>query len=54
MAWELKKVEDQRQQLIEMFITGTVSMTELCKRYGISRKTAYKWYNRYSHRSRGF
>ena len=22
-------------------------MTELCKRYGISRITAYKWYNRY-------
>ncbi|HEV8053021.1 MAG TPA: integrase core domain-containing protein [Parachlamydiaceae bacterium] len=47
MAWELKKVEDQRQELIETFISGTVSMTELCKRYGISRKTAYKWYNRY-------
>jgi putative transposase len=47
MAWELKKVEDQRQQLVDMFIKGTVSMTELCKHFGISRKTAYKWYNRY-------
>lgn len=47
MAWELKKVEDQRQQLVDMFIKGTVSMTELSKHFGISRKTAYKWYNRY-------
>jgi len=47
MAWELKKVEDQRRELVEAYIKGTISMTELCKRFGVSRKTAYKWLSRY-------
>lgn len=47
MAWELKKVEDQRQALIEAYISGTETMKDLCRCYGISRKTAYKWLNRY-------
>ncbi|HSX12428.1 MAG TPA: helix-turn-helix domain-containing protein, partial [Rhabdochlamydiaceae bacterium] len=46
MPWEFKKVEDKRKELIEAHLDG-VSMTELSKRYKISRKTAYKWYNRY-------
>lgn len=46
MAWRLSKVEDQRKKLIEEYITG-MTMSELCLQYGISRKTAYKWYNRY-------
>jgi len=47
MAWELKEVEDQRRELVEAYIEGIVTMTELCKRFRVSRKTAYKWYNRY-------
>jgi len=47
MAWELKKVEDQRKALIEAYLSGEVAMTELCRSFGVSRKTAYKWYNRY-------
>lgn len=46
MPWEMKKVEDKRRELIEAYEKGD-SMTELCKRYEVSRKTAYKWYNRY-------
>jgi len=46
MPWEFKKVEEKRNELIEAYTNG-VPMTELCKRYHISRKTAYKWYNRY-------
>jgi putative transposase len=45
MPWELKKVEDRRKELIEAYVNGS-SMTELCKFYKISRKTAYKWFNR--------
>ena len=26
---------------------GQTSMTDICIRYGISRKTAYKWYHRF-------
>ena len=47
MAWEKFKVEEQRLQVIEAYINGDASMTAICERYGISRKTAYKWYNRY-------
>jgi putative transposase len=47
MAWELKSVEDQREKLIEAYINGTFTMTELCKSFGISRKTAYKWCKRF-------
>ncbi len=47
MAWELMKVEDQRKELVEAYLKGIVSMTELCTRFRVSRKTAYKWLNRY-------
>lgn len=47
MAWENFKVEQQRLQLVLAYIEGNTSMTDLCLKYGISRRTAYKWYNRY-------
>lgn len=47
MAWENFKVEEQRLQLVSAFISGDSSMTDLCLKYGISRKTAYKWYHRF-------
>jgi putative transposase len=47
MAWENLKVENQRRQLIEAFIEGEASMTDLCIKYGISRKTGHKWHNRF-------
>jgi transposase InsO family protein len=47
MAWELQKVEDQRKKLLEAYIGGDATMADLCRQFGVSRKTAYKWYNRY-------
>jgi len=47
MPWELNKVEVQRKDLIDAYLNGDASMTELCKKYKVSRKTAYKWLNRY-------
>lgn len=47
MAWRLKKVEDQRIALVEAYFKGTDKMIDLCEQFGISRKTAYKWCNRY-------
>lgn len=47
MAWELKKVEDQRKQLIELYYANNLTMTDICARFGVSRKTAYKWLKRY-------
>jgi putative transposase len=47
MAWELKNVENQRKELTDKYIRGESSMTDLSIEYGVSRKTAYKWVNRY-------
>ena len=38
---------DQRRELVEAYMAGEESMAELCRRYGVSRKTAYKWVDRY-------
>jgi len=47
MAWENFKVENQRLQVIQYYIDGKYTMTDICKLFGISRKTAYKWYHRF-------
>jgi putative transposase len=47
VAWENFKVEQQRLQVVQAYMEGTSSMTDICLRYGISRKTGYKWYKRY-------
>jgi transposase InsO family protein len=33
---------------VEAYLEGAVSMTDLCIRFGISRKTAYKWLSRFN------
>jgi transposase InsO family protein len=38
---------DQRTQFIADYLRDSLSVTELCHLYGVSRKTAYKWINRY-------
>ena len=38
---------DQKTQFIADYLCQSLSITELCLHYGISRKTAYKWINRY-------
>lgn len=47
MAWENYKVEQQRLNVVLAYQSGHLSMVDICKQYGISRKTAYKWYQRY-------
>jgi putative transposase len=47
MAWENCKVEHQRLQAIQAYVSGHSSMTDICKKYGISRKTGYKWHQRF-------
>jgi transposase InsO family protein len=47
MAWEKFNLIEQRQQIIDSYMQGQSTMTALCKEYGISRKTAYKWYQRF-------
>jgi transposase InsO family protein len=40
---------NRRVQFIAAFDSCQYSMTELCERFGISRKTGYKWADRYDH-----
>ena len=38
---------NERKKFIEDHLASQESVAELCRRYGISRKTGYKWINRY-------
>ena len=47
MPWSEASPMDQRTQFISDYLKKSAPVTELCQRYGISRKTAYKWIERY-------
>ena len=47
MPWHEEAPMSLRQQFIQDIQRPTVSVTELCAAYGISRKTGYKWLARY-------
>jgi putative transposase len=47
MPWEETTRMSRRMQFIAAFDSCQYSMTELCERYGISRKTGYKWTGRF-------
>ena len=49
MPWSEASPMDQRTQFIADYLRDTLSVTELCQLYGVSRKTAYKWIDRYLH-----
>ena len=53
MPWKEKSVMDERVKFIGRLLEGE-SMSELCKEFGISRKTGYKFRERYvAHGLRG-
>jgi hypothetical protein len=39
MPWEQSLPMDQKTQFVAEYLRDTISFTELCDRYGISRKT---------------
>ena len=43
MPWEVTSAVDQRERFIEEVIGGCEWMSELCRKYGISRTTGYEW-----------
>lgn len=47
MPWSETKPMDQKTQFIADYLRQSLEMTELCELYGISRKTGYKWIERY-------
>jgi putative transposase len=47
MPWSQTSPMDQRTQFIADFLRDSMSMSELCALYNVSRKTGYKWIERY-------
>jgi transposase InsO family protein len=47
MPWREMLPMDQRIQFVGEFRSGFFTMTELAAHYGVSRKTGYKWVERY-------
>src|SRR5512132_920114 len=47
MPWKEASPMDQRTQFIADHLREELSITELCALYGITRKTGYKWIDRY-------
>ena len=47
MPWQETSLMDQRVQFIADYQHDVFAVAELARRYGISRKTAYKWIDRY-------
>jgi hypothetical protein len=43
MPWKESRVVDERLKFIAEVLKGEESITVLCLRFGISRKTGYKW-----------
>ena len=48
MPWSETLLMDQRVQFIADYQRAALDVAELARRYGISRKTAYKWIDRYA------
>src|SRR6266498_4759536 len=47
MPWSQTSPMDQRTQFIADYLRQVLSITELCELYDVSRKTGYKWIDRY-------
>ena len=46
MPWECKTVEKLREKFVNA-AQSNINFSSLCREFGISRKTGYKWLNRY-------
>jgi putative transposase len=47
MGWKETCIMEERFKFIQECQSGDESLAELCRRYGVSRKTGYKWLERY-------
>ena len=47
MPWKETSVVNQRQEFVKAALMKKVSFSELCEQYQISRKTGYKWLQRF-------
>lgn len=47
MPWKETSPVEERERFIKDLRRGLYTVQELCARYGVSRKTGYKWMGRY-------
>jgi len=47
MIWRVQSEQDEKLKFIGAWLKSEYSFSRLCHRYGISRKTGYKWVHRY-------
>src|SRR5262245_14662307 len=47
MPWREASIMSQRLELVMLAAGGQFPLKELCRRFGVSRKTAYKWIGRH-------
>jgi transposase InsO family protein len=47
MPWKIVSLVRVRQQLVELMLARRQTLQTLCRRFGVSRKTAYKWLVRF-------
>lgn len=47
MPWKETSPVTERKHFIDDYLSGEYSVSELCRRYRISRKTGYKWIDRF-------
>src|SRR5438105_12997800 len=47
MPFREVSIVDQRREFIAFAVKDSANVRELCRRFGISRQTAYKWLERY-------
>lgn len=50
MPWRERSLVSVRQDFILRALTREVPIAELCRHFGVSRKTAYKWLKRFRER----
>jgi transposase InsO family protein len=50
MPWRESDAMDQRLRFVGECLAGVETMTGLCEAYGVSRRTGYKWLERYRER----
>ncbi len=43
MPWRSTTVDTQKRELVAMKERGVLPVRELCRRFGVSPKTGYKW-----------
>jgi transposase InsO family protein len=53
VPWKARTELEERKELIAEWQAGEKNIAELCRRYGISRPTGYKWLKRHAEKGEG-